>query len=84
MRKIKRDQMVPFFTNLEPCLVGMETCGSVPYWAQKLEQPGHRAKLMALQFVKPNADEQERCSGCGSDLWRGEPAKYVLCFDQER
>ena len=52
-KQIKRDQMVPFFTNLEPCLVGMEACGGAHYWARKLEQLGHTAKLMAPQFVKP-------------------------------
>jgi len=45
--------MIPFFTNLEPCLVGMEACGGAHYWARKLEQLGHTAKLMAPQFVKP-------------------------------
>jgi len=52
-KQIKRDQMIPFFTNLEPCLVGMEACGGAHYWARKLEQLGHTAKLMAPQFVKP-------------------------------
>ena len=52
-KQIKRHQIVPFFTNLQPCLVGMEACGGAHYWARKLEQLGHRAKLMAPQFVKP-------------------------------
>ena len=52
-KQIKRDQIVPFFTNMEPCLVGMEACGGAHYWARKLEQLGHTAKLMAPQFVKP-------------------------------
>jgi transposase len=52
-KQIKRGQMLPFFTNIEPCLVGMEACGGAHYWARKLEQLGHRVKLMAPQFVKP-------------------------------
>jgi len=52
-KQIKRNQVIPFFTNLEPCLVGMEACGGAHYWARKLEQLGHTAKLMAPQFVKP-------------------------------
>lgn len=52
-KQIKRDQVIPFFTNLEPCLIGMEACGGAHYWARKLERLGHTAKLMAPQFVKP-------------------------------
>ena len=34
---IKRHEMAKFFANLEPCLVGMEACGSAHNWARKLE-----------------------------------------------
>ncbi len=27
-KQIKRHQVLPFFTNLEPCVIGMEACGS--------------------------------------------------------
>ncbi len=52
-KQLKRGQVVQFFANLAPCLIGMEACGSAHYWARKLESLGHRAKLMAPQFVKP-------------------------------
>jgi transposase len=45
--------MSVYFANLEPCLIGMEACGSAHYWARKLEGYGHTVKLMAPQFVKP-------------------------------
>ena len=45
--------MLKYFANLEPCLIGMEACGSAHYWARKLEGYGHTVKLMAPQFVKP-------------------------------
>ena len=45
--------MVEFFSNLEPCLIGMEACGSSHQWDRKLEAMGHTVKLMAPQFVKP-------------------------------
>lgn len=50
---LKRAQMVPYFANLPPCLIGMEACGSAHHWARKLEALGHTVKLMAPQFVKP-------------------------------
>jgi transposase len=52
-KQLKRAQVLPFFANLEPCLVGMEACGGAHYWARKLEAFGHTVKLMAPQFVKP-------------------------------
>ena len=52
-KQLKRAQVLPFFANLPPCLIGMEACGSAHYWARKLEQLGHTVKLMAPQFVKP-------------------------------
>ncbi|HYQ90813.1 MAG TPA: IS110 family transposase [Candidatus Competibacteraceae bacterium] len=52
-KQLKRAQVLPFFANLPPCVIGMEACGSAHYWARKLEQQGHTVKLMAPQFVKP-------------------------------
>ncbi len=52
-KQMKRAQVLPFFANLPPCLIGMEACGSAHDWARKLEQLGHTVKLMAPQFVKP-------------------------------
>ena len=45
--------MTNFFANIEPCLVGMEACGSSHHWARKLSEFGHTVKLMSPQFVKP-------------------------------
>jgi transposase len=52
-KKLKRAEMLTYFANLEPCLIGMEACGSAHHWARKLEGYGHTVKLMAPQFVKP-------------------------------
>lgn len=51
--QLKRKDMAKYFANLEPCLIGMEACGSAHYWARKLEGYGHTIRLMAPQFVKP-------------------------------
>jgi transposase len=52
-KQLKRAELSKYFANLEPCLIGMEACGSAHYWARKLESYGHTVKLMAPQFVKP-------------------------------
>ncbi|WP_420475135.1 IS110 family transposase [Noviherbaspirillum sp. ST9] len=52
-KQIKRAAMLTFFVRLEPCLIGMEACGSAHYWARKLSEMGHTVRLIAPQFVKP-------------------------------
>ena len=52
-KALKRAQVLPYFANLPPCLIGMEACGSAHHWARKLQVFGHAVKLMAPQFVKP-------------------------------
>ncbi len=52
-KALKRAQVLPYFANLPPSLIGMEACGSAHHWARKLEALGHTVKLMAPQFVKP-------------------------------
>jgi transposase len=52
-KQLKRKDVVAYFANLEPCLIGMEACGSAHYWARKLTELGHTVRLMAPQFVKP-------------------------------
>ncbi len=59
-KQLRRHQVAPFFTNLEPCLIGMEACGSAHHWARLFEQFGHTVKLMAPQFVKPYVKTMEQ------------------------
>ncbi len=49
VRKARRwAQVVPFFSKLPPCLVGMEACGTAHHWAQDLMRLGHDVRLMPL------------------------------------
>ncbi|HSG60990.1 MAG TPA: IS110 family transposase [Pseudomonadales bacterium] len=52
-KQLRRNKMTNFFANLEPCLIGMEACGSSHHWSRKLSEFGHTVKLMSPQFVKP-------------------------------
>jgi transposase len=51
-RQLRRAQILPLFEKLEPCLVGMEACGSAHYWARELTRLGHTVKLMPPKYVK--------------------------------
>jgi transposase len=52
-KRLRRQQVLRYFAQIPPCLVGMEACGGAHYWARKLQAQGHTVKLMAPQFVKP-------------------------------
>lgn len=39
-KRLKRKQVLAFFAQLTPCLVGMEACGGAHYWARKLQAQG--------------------------------------------
>ena len=51
--RVPRKRLLSGLTRLEPCLVGMEACGSAHYWAREIERLGHQVRLMSPQFVTP-------------------------------
>jgi transposase len=82
-KKLRREQLAPFFANFPPCRIGMEACGSAHFWARKLESFGHTVRLMAPQFVKPYvkankndaADAEAICEAVGRPSMRFVPIK---------
>ena len=52
-RALRRRQVMPFFRKLDPCLIGMEACGTSHHWARELIGLGHEVKLMPPAYVKP-------------------------------
>ncbi len=52
-RKLKRSKMHEFFSQIEPCLVAMEACGTAHYWARELKAMGHEVLLMPPAYTKP-------------------------------
>ena len=51
-RMLKRSQVLRYFAQLEPALVGMEACASAHYWGRALGDLGHEVRLLAAQHVK--------------------------------
>ena len=51
--KIKRENVLEFFSKLKPCLIGMESCATSYYWARQLLEFGHDVRLIHTSYVKP-------------------------------
>ena len=52
-RALRRRQVMPFFERLEPCLIGMEACGTSHFWAREIAALGHEVRLMPPAYVTP-------------------------------
>lgn len=82
-KQLKRPQVLAFFANLPPCLVGLEACAGAHYWARELIKLGHDAKLISPQFVKPYVkgnkndanDAEAICEAVGRPSMRFVPMK---------
>ena len=82
-KQLKRSQVLSFFVNVTPCLIGMEACSGAHYWARQLQKFGHTVKLMAPQFVKPYvktnkndlADAEAICEAVSRPTMRFVPMK---------
>jgi transposase len=50
---LRRARLLPFFSNIEPCFIGMEACSSAHHWARELTALGHDVRLIPPMYVKP-------------------------------
>ena len=84
-KQLRRAQVAGFFSNMPPCLIGMEACASAHHWGRTFERFGHTVRLMASQFVKPYvktnkndvADAEAICEAVGRHSMRFVPIKSV-------
>ena len=58
-RKLRRRQVIPFFTKLPPCLIGLEACATAHHWSRELQALGHNARLIPPAYVKPYVKRQK-------------------------
>ena len=84
-RRLSRNNLLTFIAQLEPCLIGLETCGSAHYWAREMSKFGHDVRLISPQFVKPYvksnkhyaADAEAICEAVGRPNMRFVPVKGI-------
>ena len=65
-KKLRRDQVLPFFSQQPSCVVAMEACGGAHFWGRELGKLGHEVRL-----IPPAKNGQ----GWGNSL-AGQTARY--------
>src|SRR5262245_35948588 len=58
-QKWSRGQVETRFSNMPPCLVGMEACVGAHHLSRKLKALGHDARLMPAKYVRPYSKGQK-------------------------
>ena len=58
-KKLRRDQVLAFFSAQPRCVVAMEACASAHYWAREIATLGHEARLIPPAYVKPFVKRQK-------------------------
>jgi transposase len=84
-RRLRRLEVVDFFRDQEPCLVGMEACATAHHWAPELIALGHEVRLMPPAYVKAHvkrnkndaADAAAICEAVTRPSMRFVPVKDV-------
>jgi transposase len=52
-RRLRRAEVLGFFADLQPCLVGLEACPGAHWWAREIAAFGHEVRLMPAHYVRP-------------------------------
>jgi transposase len=58
-KKLRRDQVLAFFSGQARCLVAMEACASAHHWAREIAALGHETRLIPPAYVKPFVKRQK-------------------------
>lgn len=51
-KRVSRAKVLEFFSDLPPCLVGIEACPTAHHWSRELQGLGHKVRLMPPSYVK--------------------------------
>lgn len=58
-KKLRRDQVLGFFSELQPCIIAMEACGGAHFWGREIGRLGHEVRFIPPAYVKPFVKRQK-------------------------
>ncbi len=58
-KKLRREQLLSFFSKLPACMVAMEACSSSHHWGREIGALGHTIRLIPPAYVKPFVKRQK-------------------------
>lgn len=58
-KRLRRAQVLEFFSQLPSCVVAMEACGGAHFWGREISGLGHEVKLIPPAYVKPFVKRQK-------------------------
>lgn len=66
VRRLKREELLPFMASLSRCRVAMEACGGAHHWGRVFSQQGHQVLIIAAQYVAPfvKRNKNDRHDAC--------------------
>ena len=82
-RKLKRGEVSRFFSEIPPCLIGIEASGSARYWARLLGGFRHPVWLMAPQFVEPYMKSQKNDANDAEAICQAVTRSYMRFVPQK-
>jgi transposase len=51
-KRVSRARVLEYFSDLPPCLIGIEACPSAHHWGRELQALGHTVRLIPPSYVK--------------------------------
>ena len=58
-RTLKTEDLIPFLSQVKPCLIGIEACGGSHYWHRTISSLGHTVNIISPMRVKAFLEGQK-------------------------
>ncbi|CDG20275.1 protein of unknown function [Xenorhabdus poinarii G6] len=85
-KQLRRRDFLTFFSNRDPCLIGMGACGGAHYWARELKKLGYEVHLLQAKFVKAFRISNKNDVMDARAIWMAvqQPGKPVAIKNEEQ